>query len=95
LRTELLFNLSFLAVAALLMALWTATVLRAAGPRPEWVLLLLLVVDVAAFVGLGGYLIDRMVVRPLREAVSAAEALSFVSVSPTRNFETSLRPEIT
>jgi len=76
LRAELLFNLSFLAVAALLMALWTATVLRISGPRPTWVLLLLLAVDVAVFVGLGRYLIDRLVVQPLRTAVATAEAIA-------------------
>jgi hypothetical protein len=76
LRAELLFNLSFLAVAALLMALWTATVLRISGPRPIWVLLLLFAVDVAVFVGLGRYLIDRLVVRPLRGAVATAEAIA-------------------
>jgi len=76
LRAELLFNLSFLAVAALLMALWTATVLRISGPRPTWVFLLLLAVDVAVFVGLGRYLIDRLVVRPLRTTVATAEAIA-------------------
>jgi two-component system, NtrC family, sensor kinase len=76
LRAELLFNLSFLAVAALLMALWTATVLRISGPSPTWVLLLLLAVDVAVFVGLGRYLIDRLVVRPLRATVATAEAIA-------------------
>ncbi len=76
LRAELLFNLSFLAVAALLMALWTATVLRISGPRPTWVLLLLVGVDVAVFVVLGRYLIDRLVVRPLRTAVATAEAIA-------------------
>ena len=76
LRAELLFNLSFLAVAALLMGLWTATVLRISGPRPAWVLLLLLLLDVAVFVALGRYLIDRLVVRPLRTAVATAEAIA-------------------
>jgi len=76
LRAELLFNLSFLAVAALLMALWTATVLRISGPAPGWMLLLLLGIDVAVFVGLGRYLIDRLVVRPLRTAVATAEAIA-------------------
>src|SRR6185295_9401397 len=76
LRAELLFNLSFLAAAALLMALWTATVLRISGPRPPWVLVLLLAFDVALFVGLGRYLIDRLVVLPLRTAVATAEAIA-------------------
>lgn len=76
LRAELLFNLSFLAVAALLMAFWTVTLLRVSGPHPTWVLLVLLVADVSVFVGLGRYLIDRLVVRPLRTAVATAEAIA-------------------
>ena len=76
LRAELLFNLSFLAVAALVLALWTEYVLRVAGPGSWWVLLLLLVVDVAVFVLLGSALIDRLVVRPLSAAVDAAEAIA-------------------
>ncbi|HEX8907210.1 MAG TPA: ATP-binding protein [Longimicrobiaceae bacterium] len=75
-RAELLFNLSFLAVAALLLSVSTATVLRIAGPSPSWVFLLLLVADVAVFVVLGRILIDRMVIHPLREAVATAEAIA-------------------
>ncbi|HEX8241835.1 MAG TPA: ATP-binding protein, partial [Longimicrobium sp.] len=73
---ELLFNLSFLGVAALLLALWSASVVRSAGSHPAWVLLLLLSVDVAMFVLLGRILIDRLVVCPLREAVVTAEAIA-------------------
>lgn len=76
LRAELLFNLSFLAVAALLLTLWTATVIRFAGPRMEWMLGVLLALDVAVFVVLGGYLIDRQVIRPLRATVGTAEAIA-------------------
>jgi two-component system NtrC family sensor kinase len=76
LRAELLFNLSFLAVAALLLALWTATLLRTVGPRPSWTMLLLLVLDVTVFVLLGRYLIDRLVVVPLRATVVTAEAIA-------------------
>ncbi|HET7231768.1 MAG TPA: ATP-binding protein [Longimicrobium sp.] len=75
-RAELLFNLTFLAAAALLMALWTATVLRIVGGSSGWMLVLLLVVDSAVFVLLGGYLIDRLVVRPLRMAVATAEGIA-------------------
>ncbi|HEU4561982.1 MAG TPA: ATP-binding protein [Longimicrobium sp.] len=75
-RAELLFNLTFLAAAALLLALWTATVLRIIGGAQTWTLALLLLVDAAAFVLLGGYLIDRLVVRPLRMAVTTAEAIA-------------------
>jgi two-component system, NtrC family, sensor kinase len=76
LRSELLFNLSFLAVAALLLAFSTATVLRLAHSDSAWVLLGLMAVDVAVFALLGRYLIDRMVMRPLGEVVTAAEAIA-------------------
>ena len=67
---------NFLAFAALLLALWTATVLRVAGPRPSWILALLVALDVAVFVLLGRYLIDRLVVLPLRGTVGVAEAIA-------------------
>jgi two-component system NtrC family sensor kinase len=76
LRAELLFNLSFLAVAALLLALGTRAVLSVGGPTPAWSLAGLLVVDVLIFVLLGNALIDRLVVRPISAAVAAAEAIA-------------------
>jgi two-component system, NtrC family, sensor kinase len=76
---ELLFNLAFLAGAALLLALWTFLVLQhpiAASPY-GWILLFLLVVaDLAVFVLLGSYLIDRIVVKPLTEIALTAGAIS-------------------
>lgn len=79
LRAELLFNLSFLAIAALLLAFWTITVLRLpglSGPRYQWFLFALLFIDVLVFVLLGRYLVDRLVVHPLSDAVAAAEAIA-------------------
>ncbi|HEX2202996.1 MAG TPA: ATP-binding protein [Longimicrobium sp.] len=76
LRAELLFNLTFLAFAALLLALWTATVLRLAGRGSTPVLAGLLAVDVLVFVLLGRYLVDRLVIGPLGETVDAAEAIA-------------------
>ncbi|HEX5725324.1 MAG TPA: ATP-binding protein [Longimicrobiaceae bacterium] len=76
LRAELLFNLSFLAVAALVLALGTAAVLSVGGPSPAWVLAGLLVVDVLIFALLGNALIDRLVVRPISALVQAAEAIA-------------------
>ena len=79
LRTELLFNLAFLATAALLLALWTAALFQIPGigsARRTWVLVLLVGIDVAAFVLLGRHLIDRLVVRPLSQAAAAAEAIA-------------------
>ncbi len=78
LRGELLFNLSFLAVAALLLAFatWTVLDLPAFAVRPIWLGLVLMGLDVLVFVGLGSYLIDRLVVRPVSDAASAAEAIA-------------------
>jgi two-component system NtrC family sensor kinase len=76
LRTELLFNLTFLAAAALLLAYWTEALLRIAVAGSTPVLVALVVFDVLVFVLLGRYLIDRLVVRPVADAVAAAEAIA-------------------
>lgn len=79
LRWELLFNLAVLSAAALSLALWAASVLRfsAVPPARSTALLVVLVaVDLAVFVGLGTYLIHRLVLRPLAEAGEVAEAIT-------------------
>ncbi|MGH7459325.1 MAG: sensor histidine kinase [Longimicrobiaceae bacterium] len=78
LRAELLFNLTFLAAAALVLALWTVAMVRlpAFSSGSFWLLAALVGVDVLVFVLLGRYLIDRMVTRPLAGAVSAAERIA-------------------
>jgi C4-dicarboxylate-specific signal transduction histidine kinase len=79
LRAELLFKLTFLAVAALLLAVATAEILSfpgVSGPLAAWSMVLLPVVDVLVFVLLGNYLIEKLVVRPLSEAVQAAEGIA-------------------
>ncbi|HEX2091965.1 MAG TPA: ATP-binding protein [Longimicrobiaceae bacterium] len=79
LRAELLFNLSFLALAAVLLSLCSAAVLEPSafrGRQTLWALLLLVGVDVAVFVVLGSYLVGRLVVRPLSEAAAAATAIA-------------------
>lgn len=76
LRTELLFNLTFLAAASLLLALATAGVVRVVAPGSRWVLAAMLLADGLAFVLLGKVLVDRLVLTPLSEAVSAAEAIA-------------------
>ena len=56
LRSELLFNLSFLAAAALMLALWTASVLPVSFATiglPQWLFIGLVVVDILVFVLLG------------------------------------------
>ena len=79
LRWELLFNLAVLSAAALSLALWAASVLRfsAVPPARSTALLVVLVaVDLAIFVGLGTYLIHRLVLRPLAQTAAAAEAIA-------------------
>ena len=76
LRAELLFNLTFLALAAAVLAVGTNTVLAVLRPGNAWVLGALIVVDVAVFVLLANHLIERLVLRPVQAAVAAAEAIA-------------------
>lgn len=79
LRAELLFNLSFLALASVLLALFAAAVLGLSpfrGGHSLWLVLLLALADVAVFVALASHLVHRLVVRPLSEAASAAAAIA-------------------
>jgi signal transduction histidine kinase len=76
LRGEILFNLAFLCGAALLLAVWTLTVVRVAAPSSTLLVWILLAVDVLAFVFLGSHLIQRHVMRPISHVVGAAEAIA-------------------
>lgn len=79
LRWELLFNLAVLSAAALSLALYAANALRMSGAptgRATALLVLLVALDIAIFVGLGTYLVHRLVLRPLAGAVEAAEAVA-------------------
>jgi signal transduction histidine kinase len=76
LRGELLFNLTFLALAAALLAAATRTLMRAAAPGSAWLLVLVVLADAAAFVLLANHLIVRLVLRPVQAAVAAAEAVA-------------------
>jgi hypothetical protein len=76
LRGELLFNLTFLGLAAALLAAATRTVMQAAAPGSAWLLVLLVLADAAAFVLLANHLIVRLVLRPVQAAVAAAEAVA-------------------
>ena len=79
LRSELLFNLSFLAAAALSLALWTASILPesfSSIDRSQGLFIVLVVVDVLIFVILGNHLVKRLVLRPLEETVGVAEAIA-------------------
>lgn len=79
LRAEILFNLSFLAFAVVVLALWTASVLDVSalgGRRTLGAIVLLAAADAAVFAVLGSYLVRRLVVRPLSEAAEAATAIA-------------------
>src|SRR5256885_6329936 len=65
LRTELLFYLSFLAAAALLVGVATMLVVNVLAPQRTFVLLLVLVaLEVGVFVVFGGSLVHRLLPRP-------------------------------
>ncbi len=79
LRSELLFNLAFLAAAALLLALWTASLLQffvLSRPLSLALLVILVVLDLLIFVALGNSLVNRLIVNPLAETAAVAEAIA-------------------
>src|SRR5438105_2720395 len=77
LRTELLFYLSFLAAAALLVGVATMLVVTVRAPARTFVLLLLLVaLEVAVFVVFGRHLVNRLVLWPLERVVATADAVA-------------------
>src|SRR5436305_1668753 len=83
LRTELLFYLSFLAAAALLVGVATMVVVTVLAPQRTFVLLLLLVgLEVGAFVVFGGSLVQRLVLRPLARVVATADAVAGGALAP-------------
>ncbi|HEY6808816.1 MAG TPA: ATP-binding protein [Gemmatimonadales bacterium] len=81
LRTELLFNLAFLAAAALLLGVATILALEAIAPDLSPgalfpLVLLTVAVDVAVFIVFGRYLVARHVVRPVERLVAVADAVA-------------------
>jgi signal transduction histidine kinase len=81
LRAELLFNLAFLAGAALLLGVGTIIAIGALTPNltPSAGSLLLLgivVLDLTIFILFGRYLVMRLVLRPLGRLVAAADAVA-------------------
>jgi two-component system NtrC family sensor kinase len=76
LRAELLFNLTFLALAAGLLAAATTAVAQRVRPGSGWILGALLLVDVVVYVLLANYLIARLVLRPVRAAAETAQAVA-------------------
>ncbi|HET7296480.1 MAG TPA: HAMP domain-containing sensor histidine kinase [Gemmatimonadales bacterium] len=77
LRTELVFHLTFLAAAALLVGVATVLVASSVAPERAFVLVMLLVaLEVAVFVVFGRYLVNRLVLWPLERVVATADAVA-------------------
>ncbi len=81
LRTELLFNLAFLASAALLLGVGSLVVLQALAPNltPGQAVPLILVVvalDVGIFIVFGRYLVARHVLRPVSRLMAVVDAVA-------------------
>src|SRR2546427_10055806 len=77
LRTELLFYLSFLAAAALLVGVATILVASTFAPERTFILVMLLVaLEVAIFVVFGRHLVSRLVLWPLERVVATADAVA-------------------
>jgi nitrate/nitrite-specific signal transduction histidine kinase len=75
-HTELLFNLVFLASAAiLLVGLMTLVISRLDGPRAFPAMIVLWVSTTAVFLGFGAYLVRRAVLEPLNRLHGLAEDL--------------------
>ena len=78
LRTELLFNLAFLAAGALVLAVVSAILAPLLGKSNLGFLLLagLIVADVAIFIAFGRYLVSRLVTGPMETLVEATQAVA-------------------
>jgi two-component system NtrC family sensor kinase len=78
LRTELLFNLAFLAAGALLLAVVTALLAPVFWQNDLGIALLLLLIaaDVGVFIAFGRYLVARLVTAPMDRLVDATRAVA-------------------
>src|SRR5438105_387869 len=77
LRSELLFYLSFLAAAVLLVGVAAMLVATSFAPERTFVLVLLLVaLEVGVFLVFGRYLVNRLVLWPLERLVATADAVA-------------------
>jgi signal transduction histidine kinase len=77
LRTELLFYLSFLAGAALLVGVATILVASAFAPERTFAMVMILVtLEVGVFVVFGRHLVNRLVLWPLERVVATADAVA-------------------
>jgi len=76
LRTELLFNLAFLAAAALLLGVMTILLASAVAPERAFPLVITIVaLDVGVFIVFGHYIVTRHVLRPVERLIAAADAV--------------------
>ena len=77
LRTELLFYLSFLAAAALLVGVATTVVAGTIAPGEEfWMVMALVALEVGVFVVFGRHLVTRLVLRHLGQLTATADAVA-------------------
>src|SRR5882724_2852868 len=77
LRTELLFYLSFLAAAALLVGVATLLVAASFAPERTFALVMLMIaLEVGVFIVFGRYLVNRLVLWPLERVVATADAVA-------------------
>src|SRR5437870_9070407 len=76
LRAELLFNLAFLAAAALLLGVGTILVASTFAPERSFPLILTIVaLDVGIFIVFGHYIVTRHVLRPVERLMAVADAV--------------------
>src|SRR3989475_554167 len=77
LRTELLFYLSFLAAAALLVGVATLLIASSFAPERTFALVMLMIaLEVGVFIVFGRYLVNRLVLWPLERVVATADAVA-------------------
>jgi len=77
LKAELLFNLAFLAAAALLLGVGSVLLLSSFAPERAFPAILIIVaLDVGIFIVFGRYIVTRHVLRPVARLVAAADAIA-------------------
>lgn len=77
LKSELLFNLAFLAAAALLLGVGSVLVVSSFAPEQAFpVILTIVALDVGIFIVFGRYIVTRHVLRPVQRLVAAADGIA-------------------
>jgi len=77
LRTELLFNLAFLAAAALLLGVLTILLANVVAPERAFPMMITIVtLDVGIFIVFGHYIVTRHVLHPVERLMAAADAVA-------------------